>query len=983
MPRFIRCLQDISDYSRRTRCPRFRFGRRFRLLLVHLTVVVLAGQAPQWSGTWASAGTATGPASSAKVSASRPATASPSGPASGLPAGPLPQGMRFLGQTQGVFAYQLANQLRVLLIPDQTKSSFLLQVVYAVGSAQESYGERGMAHLLEHLLFKGSPKHPELVKELKGRGAQYNATTFVDRTQYYESLPADDPKALSWALEMEADRMVNAFIAKKDLDSEMSVVRNEFENNENSGELATLLRTFSTAYLWHNNGNPTIGVRSDIENVKIERLQAFYQKYYQPDQATLILSGKIEPKDALKKIQASFGKLKKPTRIVEPIYTIEPPQEGERRVLVRKPGANRLWVAAYHIPASGDVDESALEVLAPILADVPTGVLYEELVKPGLALSVQTQVMMFKDPGLFLIGVEFPKEKDPGQIEKIIDERLARLGLEPDTIFTAARVSKHRERMLKQLELALHDSHALAQALVDSVSLGDYRIFFKQKQELAEVGPQDVARVFKHYFKKSNRTVGLFEPEEQPDLVKVRGRVDLGQRLAGFVAESSVEQGEDFDATPDAIEKRVKRIQLRPGLELALLSKKTRGRVVNVQGQFRMGTLESLKGKRTAAQMAGRLYQRAAKNLNEDQIKDLTTQARAQLLISGGPDTFHFALETIREKLPEALRLASRLLREAEFPEAEFEREKRAWISELQGIEKDPQGAAGLLLSRTLHPYPAGDVRASLTVDAKIAEIQALSREDVKAFYEQWVGADHAQIGIIGDFDQEEASQLLSSLLGDWHAPQKVERVPEQFFDGNGSTQTLTLLGREGAVVLGGLTLPMNEDHPDALALQIAVKALGGSGMHSRLAARLRQKEGLSYGVYAQLRLSAFDPEGMVALSATFAPKNRAQVERALKEVLNDVRVNGLTQKEINLEVDAMGRELKQALGNDGHLLSVLLRGLETGKKVTYLSDRLVKAQKLTAEDVTNAYRKWILPEKILWVWAGSFEAEKNATVTQ
>ena len=188
----------------------------------------------------------------------------------------LPKGVERVTSVEGITEYRLAsNGLKVLLFPDPTKETITVNVTYLVGSAHENYGETGMAHLLEHLVFKGTPRHPNIPQELTAHGSRPNGTTWTDRTNYFETFAATDEN-LQWALDLEADRMVNSFIAKKDLDSEMTVVRNEFERGENDPFSVLLERTMSSAYLWHNYGKTTIGARSDIENVPIDRLQSFY-----------------------------------------------------------------------------------------------------------------------------------------------------------------------------------------------------------------------------------------------------------------------------------------------------------------------------------------------------------------------------------------------------------------------------------------------------------------------------------------------------------------------------------------------------------------------------------------------------------------------------------------------------------------------------------------------------------------------------------
>src|SRR5215471_19677229 len=210
----------------------------------------------------------------------------------------LPQGVERVTSVEGITEYRLQNGLRVLLFPDLSKATVTVNITYLVGSMHENYGETGMAHLLEHMVFKGTPKHSNIPKELQDHGSQPNGTTSYDRTNYFETFQATDAN-LDWALDLEADRMVNSFIAKKDLDSEMTVVRNEFESGENSPFAVVLKRMQSIAYDWHSYGRSTIGNRSDIENVDIAHLQAFYRLYYQPDNAVLLIAGKFDADKAL------------------------------------------------------------------------------------------------------------------------------------------------------------------------------------------------------------------------------------------------------------------------------------------------------------------------------------------------------------------------------------------------------------------------------------------------------------------------------------------------------------------------------------------------------------------------------------------------------------------------------------------------------------------------------------------------------------
>src|SRR5690242_14017054 len=291
-----------------------------------------------------------------------------------------------VASVEGVSEYRLPNGLRVVTVPDPSVDTVTVHIAYLVGSRQEGYGEKGMAHLLEHMLFKGSPKHPDIKQEFTARGARWNGTTSNDRTNYFETVSASDAN-LEWAIELESDRMLNSRVSRADLDSEMTVVRNEFEMGENNPGSVLFERMQQLAFTWHNYGNPIIGERADIERVPIDKLQAFYRTWYQPDNAVLIVGGRFDEARALALVQKYFGALPRPSRKLPGLYTAEPTQDGEREVILRRVGDNPIVATLYHVPSGADPQYPAIDVLVQVLGDVPGGRLHRALVQKGLAAS--------------------------------------------------------------------------------------------------------------------------------------------------------------------------------------------------------------------------------------------------------------------------------------------------------------------------------------------------------------------------------------------------------------------------------------------------------------------------------------------------------------------------------------------------------------------------------------------------------------------
>src|SRR5436309_4504308 len=361
----------------------------------------------------------------------------------------MPQGVERVRSLEGITEYRLGNGLRILLFPDPSKPTATVNITYLVGSGHENYGETGMAHLLEHLLFKGSAKHPNVDQELQDHGTRPNGTTWFDRTNYFETFQASDTN-LEWALDLEADRMVNSFVAKKDLDSEMTVVRNEFERGENSPMDVLEERVMSTAFLWHNYGKSTIGARSDIENVPIERLQAFYRNYYQPDNAILLVAGKFDEARTLGLVTKYFGPIPKAQRLLQSNYTVEPTQDGERSVTLRRVGEVQGVVVAYHLPSGSHPDFAALDVASQILTNSPSGRLYKALVETKKAARVSGTNYQLKDPGVAIFQAQVPKESSVAEARDILLATIDDIRSNP---FTTAAVRRARARILKDIAL--------------------------------------------------------------------------------------------------------------------------------------------------------------------------------------------------------------------------------------------------------------------------------------------------------------------------------------------------------------------------------------------------------------------------------------------------------------------------------------------------------------------------------------------------
>jgi zinc protease len=885
-------------------------------------------------------------------------------PAAGTPTS-VP-GARKIQTVEGITEYRLANGLQVLLFPDQSKPTITVNVTYLVGSRQENYGETGMAHLLEHLMFKGSKRHRAIDLEFSKRGMQFNGTTWIDRTNYYEIFAANEDN-LRWALGMEADRMVNSFIAKKDLDSEMTVVRNEYEAGENSPFRVLLKRMVSVAYDWHSYGRDTIGNRSDIENVRIENLQAFYRTYYQPDNATLLVAGKFDEAKTLAIIGRTFGAIPRPKRSLPPFWTVEPTQDGDRTFTVRRKGDVQIVIAAYHMPSGLHDDSDGAGFASAILGNAPTGRLHKALVETGIASQVFGYPMAGVAPGLQMFGAVV---KPGDSIEKARDELVKVVESFGDAPPTEAEMTRTRQAFLNQMEKTLANHEVIGVQLSEYIALGDWRLFFLARDDLQKMTAERVQAVAKKYFRRDNRTVGFFLPEDNPQRAEIPPAPSIAEVMKDFKPKQDTSVAEAFDPSQDNIDARTQRFEV-DGIQVALLPKKNRGETVNVTLILRVGNEKDLFGQQTNAMLAGRMLPRGTTKFTREQLSDEFDKFKMSGRVSGTSVGF----QTTRPNLEGALRLTAHVLREPSFPPAEFEQLKNQTITGIRASMAEPEALAADVMAQRFNIYPKGDWRYAPTLQETLDAVQAATLEDVKAFHARFYGASPAQVAIVGDFDEASARSLIQELFAGWKPAVPYARVPVEFRDIPATHTTVRTADKENAVFLARQNVELRDDDPDFIPLYVADYIVGGgAGFESRLMTRIRQRDGLSYGVGSDLSVGSEDRAGAWSVYAIAAPQNIAKVEAAFQEEVLRALKDGFTDAEVANAKSGILSTRAQTRAQDGALSSAWAGNLYLGRTFQWSKQFEEKLRALTTAQVTAALRKYIDPSKLTMVRAGDFK---------
>ncbi len=880
----------------------------------------------------------------------------------------LPAGVTQGPSVEGVTQYSLANGLEVLLFPDDTKPTTTVSVTYRVGSRQESYGETGMAHLLEHMLFKGTPSVPNLSAELARRGMRNNASTSFDRTAYFESFQAS-AESLDWVLKVEAERMTRSTFSKAELDTEMAVVRNEFENGENNPRLVLWKRMQAVAFDWHNYSHAAIGARSDIENVPFANLRAFYERYYQPDNAVLVVAGKFDPDAALVAIARYFGPIPRPARALPRPYTEEPVQDGERTVIVRRAGGTQFLGALFHTPPGAHPDSTAVEALGEIMTIAPAGRLYQALVEAKKATAVQNWQLAQHDPGSLIFWVQVPLGDALEAARTTLLDTLWAIKGKP---FADDEVARVRTKALKDFDDTINDPDQFATAISEAIAQGDWRLLFLQRDRWRTLTAADVQRVALAYLKPANLTLGMFIPDSAPDRAAIAAKVDVPAMVAGYKGDPPVAAGETFDPSPTNLEARTQRHTLANGMKLALLTKKTRGETVQFQLMLGVGDADSLRGSSPASGLAAAMLKRGTAKRDRQAFEDALDKFKAKLEFGGGGGTVLAQGETVRANLPAVLALLAEALQEPAFAPAEFEKLKRERLASLAQSRAEPGPVAARALARYDNPYAPDDVRYAPTFDEEAKRLESASLDAVKAFHKRFYGASHAQFAIVGDFDVDAARAQAAQALGRWTSTAQYARVPQPYRPPKPAALMFETPDKANAFLRGGYAIPMNDSAVDFPAMLVANELLG-NGDISRLFNRIREKEGMSYSVGSVLVPSATDENSRFIFYAIFAPTALPKIRTAFAEELGRAVKDGFTDEEIENGKRALLEERQIGRSEDSALAESLVTQAYVGRTWAFSGKTDATIAALTREQVNGALRKYLRPGEIAYAIAGDF----------
>jgi zinc protease len=876
-----------------------------------------------------------------------------------------------------------SNGLQVLLMPEHSSPTLTFMVTYRVGSKNEVTGTTGATHLLEHLMFKGSKKYTRekgnnVDQLLERSGALYNATTWLDRTNYYANMGSEH---LPSVMAMEADRMRNLLLREEDRKPEMTVVRNEFELGENSPIQALYKEIYQTAFVAHPYHHNTIGHRSDIEKVSIDKLREFYDTYYWPNNATVTIIGDFEPARALELVKKLFGVYPRSPKPIPVMYTEEPPQSGARRTIVKRPGQLGVVAVSHKIPAATHPDFAPVMLMSAILADGKNSRMYKAITNKNLSTGVEGDLGIFADPSMHIVFAPLAPGAKHDEVEAIMVQEFERLKKNGVTeVELKAAVAKNAADAAFKLD----GSFGIAGNINEFISAGDWTLFYGLDEATKKVTVADIQRVANKYLVEDSSTTGWFIPTNAataaasgdakpaakpgfkagPYYYRDPG-LDVPTQPAVVSAKEATGGGASTVAGAK-IAPNVKRSKIA-GVDVIAYPTGVKD-VVTVRGSLPAGRSQSEGGNPAVATLTAMLLDQGTKTQDKFAIAEKLESVGAAINFRAGTDLLDISARCLKKDAPLVLSLIAEQLRTPAFAPEEFAKVKKQLAGGIKRSLENTDFRAADAFNRLT--YPLGHPSRSVAPDDMLAAIETATLDDVVAFHQANYGPAAMSLVLVGDLDLTALEAEIARSFAGWSGGKTVVRAAKPAGPAAAATQDVEMDGKTSVSIIMGQPSGLRYSDPDYQALRLATAILG-SGFTGRLMANVRDKEGLTYDVGSTMQndmVNAGDWRIYGAFSPNLLDKGIASTQRQLK-LWHDA---GVTASEISARKSNLIGSFKTGLATTGGMAGALLSAVNRGYEVSWLDEFSVRVNALTDQQVNAAIKKYLKPENMVLVRAGT-----------
>ena len=889
-----------------------------------------------------------------------------------------------LKSEQNIEEYKLDNGMRIILAENNKENKVYMNTVYYTGSLNDPQGKGGLAHLLEHLAFKGTQnvKGDEFQRRLNQYTLSNNASTDYYSTKYINTIRPEQ-NAVNELIYLEAERMDKLVLQEKFVPSEIDIVKREREIRLDQPFSVLMDQVLKTAYGNQYLGRLPIGDLKELQSINMQELNQFYRTWYAPNNAVMVIAGKFDKAEVLKQIDQNFSPIQ--SRAIPAQVNV--PDLDQAKLLNKsftvKKGSDYGKFNIYMGGANENI-KSALAVAPTLFTLQPSGHLYQSIVETGIATGVMSTTWLDKDFNMLFAGAIYAPNHDAKNVQTALNN-----GVEHTQPFTDAELNRVKKMTQNQAESIKNSAGALGSRLADyAVSYqGDWSQYFKDLQKVEQLKVADVNKTYQAFLTAQNRVIGNIEPTPEDQKKALEKKVSTAPAKTLDAQETKAEPLKDISTYEkeiagfiqqskqaiDKTEPQIERGELKNGLKYALYPTTTRDDKTYASLYIDFGTAESLFNKGQVIDFMAYLMMRGSTQYSLQDIADKSIEAGGGVSASPSGNGINISIVAKKDKFEEFFKFAIELLKHPKFEQTQFDLAKSQTLSALDRPYTEPDTVVGLTLSRMLERYPEGDLRYHFEPELAKKQVDAVTNDQVKALYQQFVAMNHAQLAITGDIDPKKMKKLIKSEFSKWNGTEQYEQLRTPYQELPAAKKHVLAEQREFGSYVGALAFPISEDHPDRPAMVVLGNILGVSQLSSRLAQELREKNALVYSFSSSLRFNPDDDNGALAISANYTAGKSAEVSKAVHKVMNDLLKEGVTEQEVAAAKADIFKKRVTALEDERRIHGMLAPQLEKGRDL-YAREKLdQKFAKVTKADVDAVIKKYIHPEKMVEVMADQY----------
>lgn len=688
-----------------------------------------------------------------------------------------------------------------------------------------------------------------------------------------------------------------------------------------------------------------------------------------------MLAGKFDEAKALQYIEEYFSVLPKPAQPLNTIYTVEPAQDGERFVEVKRAGDTQHIGVFYHGASYADKDFAALKALSEILTSDPSGYLYKALVETHKASSLWSTSPTVRDAGYIYFNLDLPKEKE---MATILTDVKAEFDKIPSIAYTAEDVERAKATILKNIEATKNNTIGFAVSLTESIGAGDYRLYLLYRDNIEQLTAEDIQRVAQKYFRTNNRTIGTFIPSKDEQRVKPAEFMDhdILQLVENYKGKEVSDDTRPFEASISNLENHYKHGQISNGLKYGVIDKDIKGKKIQISVTLPVSNEKALAGKGYIGSFTAQMLKAGTQNRTKQEIKDKLDQLKSYANFSFSGQTLRISILTYQEHFEETMKVVEDMVTHPVFPESELDKIRNEYTTYLEGMLNDPQSVAFTEIARMTSQYPKNSIHYTPSIQEIIDGFKKVSRQEMVEFYNEILGANNGVVSVIGIGDDQRVRDVLEATFGKWNSKSTYEKAYPTYFTTKKDSKIIETPDKENAAAVGQLNFQMDRQHPDYPALVFANEILGGGGfLTARIPQRLREKDGISYGAGSMLNIPS-DPNDKVSSFSIYAflnPTKRGEVAQAIQEEIQKIIADGVTEEEMINNKLSWKNARQTNLGSDNYLLSLSNSFLTYQTPFSDFDKLNREIEKLSVKEVNQAIQKHIKPSQITSIYVGDF----------